>query len=158
TSIVRTAIGLADRSGLEAVTMRAVAAELDGVAAALYRHVRGRDELIDLIGDEVLAERREVIETGQWRADLRDFVRGLLTIHEARPWRATGRRAPRPGPRAPATTETAMPRLSSRPPGRAQKHSAIAAPFELISAVARSAATTRALTADVTSESDSGSI
>src|SRR5699024_11736084 len=49
----------ADRSGLEAVTMRAVAAELDGVAAALYRHVRGRDELIDLIRDEVLAERRE---------------------------------------------------------------------------------------------------
>src|SRR5699024_1704236 len=115
TSIVRTAIGLADRSGLEAVTMRAVAAELDGVAAALYRHVRGRDELIDLIRDEVLAERREVIETGEWRADLRDFVRGLLTIHEAHPWLATGGLPSRLGPRALATTETAMSLLSSHP-------------------------------------------
>ena len=157
-SIVRTAIGLADRSGLEAVTMRAVAAELDGVAAALYRHVRGRDELIDLIRDEVLAERREVIETGEWRADLRDFVRGLLTIHEAHPWLATDGLPSRLGPRALATTETAMSLLSSHPAGRDQKSSAIAVLFELISGFARSAAATRALTADVTSESDSGSI
>src|SRR5699024_8346518 len=62
-SIVRTAIGHADRSGLEAVTRRAEAAELGGGASARYRHVRVRDELIDLSRDEVLAERREVIET-----------------------------------------------------------------------------------------------
>src|SRR5699024_12861125 len=45
----------------------------------------------------------------------------------------------------------------SHPAGRDQKYSAIAVLFELISGFARSAAATRALTADVTSESDSGS-
>ena len=47
--------------------------------------------------------------------------------------------------------------LSSHPAGRDQKYSAIAVLFELISGFARSAAATRALSADVTSESDSGS-
>src|SRR5699024_4519803 len=125
-SIVRTAIDLADHSGLDAVTMRAVAAELDSVAAALYRHVQGRDELIDLIRDEVLAERPEASETGEWRADLRDFVGGLLAIHEAHPWLATGGLPSRLGPRTLATTETAMSLLSPHPAGRDQKYSAIA--------------------------------
>src|SRR5699024_11911574 len=128
----------AARSGLEAVTMRAGAAERDGVAAALYRHVRGRDELIDLIRDEVLAERREVIETGEWGADLRDFVRGLLTIHEAHPWLATDGLPSPLGPRALATPETALSLLSSPPAGRDQKDSAIAVRFVLIPAFVRS--------------------
>ena len=157
-SIVSTAIDLADRSGLDAVTMRAVAAELDSVAAALYRHVHGRDELIDLIRDEVLAERREVKATGQWRTDLRDFALGLLSIHEAHPWLATGGVPSRLGPRALATTETAMSLLSSHPSGRGQKYSAIAVLFELVSGFARSAAATRALTADFTPESDNGPV
>ena len=156
-SIVRTAIDLADHSGLDAVTMRAVAAELDSVAAALYRHVQGRDELIDLIRDEVLVERPEASETGEWRADLHDFVGGLLAIHEAHPWLATGGLPSRLGPRTLATTETAMSLLSPHPADRDQKYSAIAVLFELVSGFARSAAATRALTADITSESDSGS-
>src|SRR5699024_12703264 len=56
-----------------------------------------------------------------------------------------------------ATTDTAMSLLSSHPAGRDHNYSAIAVLFELISGFARSAAATRALSADVTSESDSGS-
>src|SRR5699024_7653277 len=88
--IVRRAIELADRGGLEAVTMRAVAVELGSVAAALYRHVKNREQLVDFVRDAVLAERTEVSPTGDRRADLRAFALGLLTVHEAHPWLSTG--------------------------------------------------------------------
>ena len=148
TVIVRAAIALADRSGLEAVTMRAVAAELDSAAAALYRHVRNREELVNLVRDSALTERGEATATGDWQTDLRTFTHGLLELHFAHPWLAAGGLPTKLGPQA-VDVETAMSRLTPHPAGRGQKYSAIAVLFELVAGFARSAAATQPLIADL---------
>ncbi|TGD10970.1 TetR family transcriptional regulator [Brevibacterium sp. S111] len=149
TVIVRAAIALADRSGLEAVTMRAVAAELDSAAAALYRHVRNREELVNLVRDSALTERGEATATGDWQTDLRTFTHGLLELHFAHPWLAAGGLPTKLGPQAVDVVETAMSLLTPHPAGRGQKYSAIAVLFELVAGFARSAAATQPLIADL---------
>jgi AcrR family transcriptional regulator len=54
--IVRTAIELADAEGLAGLSMRKVADRLGFTTMSLYRHVPGRDQLVDLMVDEVLGE------------------------------------------------------------------------------------------------------
>jgi AcrR family transcriptional regulator len=54
--IVETALAVLDREGLDALSMRRLATELDTGAAALYRHVSGKDELLDLLLDRVIGE------------------------------------------------------------------------------------------------------
>lgn len=53
--IAAAAIRLASGGGLAAVSMRAVATELDTTASTLYRYVVSRDELLDLMVDTALA-------------------------------------------------------------------------------------------------------
>jgi AcrR family transcriptional regulator len=55
-AIVETALGVLDREGLDALSMRRVAAEMGTGAAALYRHVANKDELLDLLLDRVIGE------------------------------------------------------------------------------------------------------
>ncbi|MFI5806152.1 TetR/AcrR family transcriptional regulator [Streptomyces sp. NPDC051561] len=50
------AIGLADRGGLPAVSMRQVAAALGTGQASLYRYLSGREDLLDLMVDSVTGE------------------------------------------------------------------------------------------------------
>ena len=54
-AVVTAAVGLADRDGLEAVTMRAVAQTLGVAPMTLYTYVPGRAELLDLMLDAVHA-------------------------------------------------------------------------------------------------------
>ena len=54
--IARAAVTLADSGGLSAVTMRAVAAAVGTGAASLYRYVETRDELLELMIDQVISE------------------------------------------------------------------------------------------------------
>lgn len=55
--VVRAALALVDREGMDALTMRAVAAELGVEAMSLYRHIRDREALVEgivaLILDEI---------------------------------------------------------------------------------------------------------
>ncbi|MGW5192496.1 TetR/AcrR family transcriptional regulator C-terminal domain-containing protein [Kribbella sp. NPDC004138] len=54
--IVRAAITLADADGLDAVSLRKVAAALDAGPMRLYRYVDTKDELLALMADAVYAE------------------------------------------------------------------------------------------------------
>lgn len=63
--IVRTAIRLADADGLEAVSLRKVAAALDVGPMRLYGYIATKDELLDLLVDAVYAEVRPVGD--DWR-------------------------------------------------------------------------------------------
>lgn len=70
--IVRAAIRLADADGLEAVSLRKVAAALDAGPMRLYGYIEGKDELLDLMVDAVYAEIRP---TGSgWREVLRSVA------------------------------------------------------------------------------------
>lgn len=85
-AIVRAALAIADAEGLEAVTMRRVGAELGAAAMSLYRHVPGKDALLELMADSVLAELPRPDPDGDWQVELHEFFtafRDLLLEHPA---------------------------------------------------------------------------
>src|SRR3984885_13282112 len=86
--ITAAAIVLADTQGIEAVSMRTLAARLDVGAASLYRYVDRKDELIDLMVDAVMGDDLQFEVTGDWRSVLRSFARGLHTMTLRHPWGA----------------------------------------------------------------------
>ena len=53
--VLRTAVALADERGIDAVSMRNLADELDVVPMALYKHVANKHELLDGMVDVVVA-------------------------------------------------------------------------------------------------------
>ena len=85
--VVRAAMALLDEVGLDELTMRRLAERLDVTAASLYRHVRNKDELLALLGDEISAEIPFVDAAGSpWR-QLTEMAwnvrRGLLAHRDA---------------------------------------------------------------------------
>ena len=52
--IVETAVGLIDTEGVSALTMRRLGAALDVEAMALYRHVNGREDLLEAVVDALV--------------------------------------------------------------------------------------------------------
>jgi AcrR family transcriptional regulator len=54
--IARTAIAIADAEGLDALSMRRIAAELDVGTMSLYHYVRTKQELLTLVMDEMMGE------------------------------------------------------------------------------------------------------
>ena len=66
--IASVAADLIRAEGLEALTMRSVAAKLGVSAMALYHHVEDKDEIIRLVGDDMLAGiELPDPESGDWR-------------------------------------------------------------------------------------------
>ncbi|MEU8804755.1 TetR/AcrR family transcriptional regulator [Spirillospora sp. NPDC048819] len=95
--ITEAAVRIADADGLEAASMRRIAAELGTGAMSLYRYVPSRDDLIELMADHVLAEMDlPARPTGDWRADLT-----LVAVNTRAMWLRHAWLAGLPGPRAP---------------------------------------------------------
>ena len=87
--IATAAIGLADADGVHGVTMRRVAAELGCGTMSLYRHVRSKDELLDIMIDAVVGEEGAVPPagpSGDWRADLAMMARAQRNAFLRHPW------------------------------------------------------------------------
>ncbi|MEO3875742.1 GntR family transcriptional regulator [Nonomuraea sp. B12E4] len=100
--IVREGIAIADAEGLGAVTIRGVAARLGVSAAAIYRHVRGRDDLVRTMADLAYgAERYPEAATLGRRDRLELVARTLWRIYRRHPWlphlTPLGRPLPLPG-------------------------------------------------------------
>lgn len=87
--IVQTAIGIADREGLDAVSMRRIAQELGAGTMSLYRYITGKEELYDLMLDNAYGE-MEVPEraTGSWRTCLARLARQTRAVLKRHPWLA----------------------------------------------------------------------
>jgi AcrR family transcriptional regulator len=83
--IVEAAIALVDEGGPDALTMRAVAQRLGAGAMSLYRHVSGREELLDLVLAAMAAEIAETPLTGDWRTDLTAIARDVRASLLRRP-------------------------------------------------------------------------
>ena len=56
-AIVAAAVAIADAEGLDAVSIRRVAADLHGRAMSLYNYIECKEDLLDLMVDQVLAKR-----------------------------------------------------------------------------------------------------
>ena len=85
--VVRAALALLDEVGLEALTMRRLSERLGVKAASLYRHVRNKDELLQLLADEINGEIPLVQSNGNWRTAVREIAtnvrKGLLAHRDA---------------------------------------------------------------------------
>ncbi|WP_158608037.1 TetR/AcrR family transcriptional regulator [Nocardia panacis] len=107
--VTTAAIEIADGEGMEAVTMRRIAAELGTGAMSLYRYVTGRDDLIDLMIDAVMGEIDLPVAGGDWRRDLAAVAERTRVVGLRHPWwGALANRRPTLGPNSLAVQEFAM--------------------------------------------------
>jgi AcrR family transcriptional regulator len=83
-AIALTAIGIADREGLAAVSMRRVATEIGTTASALYRYFARKDDLLNVMVDGVLDG--ALRKTGNWRADLRALGHSMRALFKRHSW------------------------------------------------------------------------
>jgi AcrR family transcriptional regulator len=99
--IVRHAIEIADRDGLDAVTMRRLAQSLGVGPMALYTYVPGKAELLDLMLDRLYADMPRKPWSGEgWRERLTAVALDNRALFDAHPWAAgisTGRPPLGPG-------------------------------------------------------------
>ena len=86
--VLRAALELADRSGLEAVTMRRLGEELGFEAMSLYRHVANKNDLLDGMLDLVLAEWQLPDGQGDWTEAIRTSARSVHDALRRHPWAA----------------------------------------------------------------------
>lgn len=88
--VLSAAITLADREGIESLTMRKLAEELGAGAMSLYYHVSNKDALFDAMVDRVFSEIELPASDGDWKEALR--LRAISTRAALRrhPW-AVGR-------------------------------------------------------------------
>src|ERR1700742_1688629 len=82
--ILDTAMRILREEGLDAVTMRRLATELDTGPASLYVYIRNRDELLNALFDRVggMVE-PEVPDPARWREQVHRLVDRLLRALEA---------------------------------------------------------------------------
>jgi AcrR family transcriptional regulator len=86
-AITETAIRLADAEGLEAVSIRRVAAELDARAMSLYDHFASKSELLGSMTDEVVGEMlvsQPLPES--WREAVATSARTMYAAYARHPW------------------------------------------------------------------------
>jgi AcrR family transcriptional regulator len=80
------AVVVADGEGIEAVTMRRLARELEVEAASLYHHVTGKDEILDGLVDLVSAEIELPSPTDDWRSGIRQCAHNTRAVLRRHPW------------------------------------------------------------------------
>ena len=84
--VVAEALAVIARDGVQALTMRALAARLGVVPGALYRHVRNKEQLQDLVLDNVLAEVDVHLDPSRaWTDQLKLLAHRLRQVLEAHP-------------------------------------------------------------------------
>lgn len=106
--IVRAAIEVADAEGLAGMSMRKVAERLGFTTMSLYRHVPGRDHLVDLMQDAVHAG-VTAPDGRTWRARLEACARQGYELRRRHPWLAEIRGGQHvPGPNAVAYYESML--------------------------------------------------
>jgi AcrR family transcriptional regulator len=84
--ITAAATRIADAEGIEAVSLRRVAAEMSTGTTTLYRYIATKDELFDLMVDSAIGEREPPTPTGDWQADLRAIAYEYRAMVLRHPW------------------------------------------------------------------------
>ncbi|MEV0973992.1 TetR/AcrR family transcriptional regulator [Microtetraspora glauca] len=84
--IAATAVAIADEEGLDAVSMRRLAERLGVATMGLYRYVRGKDDVIELMVDAIYGEEGMPETAPDWRATLRGAAWGLRGLILRHPW------------------------------------------------------------------------
>src|SRR5260221_4077542 len=88
--VLRKAVELADKDGIEAVTMRGRAESLDAGAMSLYHHVPNKDALLDGMVDLVFSEIELPSTEVNWKEAMRRRALSTRDALRRHPW-AVGR-------------------------------------------------------------------
>jgi AcrR family transcriptional regulator len=83
--IARAALELADRDGVEALSMRRLASELGSGTMSLYGHFRDKRELLDSVMATATAEMSVAPPSGDWRDRVRWLVNSTVELFERHP-------------------------------------------------------------------------
>ncbi|RKE17722.1 TetR/AcrR family transcriptional regulator C-terminal domain-containing protein [Streptomyces sp. TLI_171] len=86
--VLLAAVALADRIGIEALSMRGLAQELGVVPMALYKHVANKDELLDGMVEVIVGEIVRPEADGDWRAGVRGRILSARAALLRHPWAA----------------------------------------------------------------------
>jgi len=84
--VLAAAVGLADRDGVGAVSMRRLANELNVVPMAIYKHVANKDELLDGMLDVVVAEIDPPRTDTDWKTAIRERILSARRALLRHPW------------------------------------------------------------------------
>ena len=86
-AIVAAAVDIADREGLAGVSMARIAKEVGYSTMAIYRHVPGKAELLELMVDAGIGAPSDAVgpERG-WRAGLEQAAHEIAAVYRRRPW------------------------------------------------------------------------
>ncbi|MBO0767732.1 MAG: TetR/AcrR family transcriptional regulator C-terminal domain-containing protein [Solirubrobacterales bacterium] len=81
-AIVDAALGIVDAEGLDALTMRSVAAALGTGAASLYAYVESKERLVELVVERVIGEMgfEGEPDPGRWMEQLKEMARGMRQV------------------------------------------------------------------------------
>jgi AcrR family transcriptional regulator len=83
--ILRAALALVDRQGLDALTMRTLGDALSVEAMSLYRYVSGKADVLEGIADRVVGEFELPAPGIGWRAGLRQVADSVWRVTERHP-------------------------------------------------------------------------
>lgn len=97
--VLESAVALADRDGLGALTMRSLARELGIEAMSLYHHVANKEDLLDGVVDIVAAEIQEAVgrlepladdaPPSSWKPAMRRQILTARAVLLRHPWTST---------------------------------------------------------------------
>jgi AcrR family transcriptional regulator len=85
-AVAERALALADKSGLDALTIRKLTTELGVTPMALYWHFRGKEELLAGVADRVWSEMDLTVDrAAPWTEQIRALLESLLRVLRAHP-------------------------------------------------------------------------
>jgi AcrR family transcriptional regulator len=87
--VLHAAVALADRAGIEAVSMRKLAEELGVVPMAPYKHVASKEELLDGMVDIVVGEIDPPAGGAGWKSAVRQRILSARRSLQRHPWAPT---------------------------------------------------------------------
>jgi AcrR family transcriptional regulator len=84
--IIECATGIIDREGLDALSTRRLATELNVRAPSLYNHFATKEEILDAVADSLFVEMDlSMLGRDPWPSALRDWARGYRSTLVAHP-------------------------------------------------------------------------
>jgi AcrR family transcriptional regulator len=84
--VIAAAIEIADRDGIESISMRRLAQELGVEAMSLYTHVRNKDDLLDGMADAVISQIPPSAGEAGWKTSLRQMALAAREVMLRHPW------------------------------------------------------------------------
>jgi AcrR family transcriptional regulator len=84
--VLETAVALADTIGIDSLSMRRLAQELDVVPMALYKHVADKEDLLDGMVEVLIREIDPPVRDTDWRNAVRQRVLSARRALQRHPW------------------------------------------------------------------------